>query len=517
MKLKRHRKTLEDQETRGGFKTEKLKTGKHRNACMEAFWEILLQRWKTLSTAEKIGAITAGLILSGVAVYLATQMASYFVQQFSQADSPIKSREPSTITKKDKATSHTMRLFSAPLAEKRKTAQKSSGLYKKYPEFLEGTTRHTQKQSQELEANMAALHQDLFPFLKANVDKKVILGFGQNHLTNTFSIFNAVAYLKQWQILQPNLNIIFVQETSESSYGEAKQDAQFLKIEFNKIHKAQSDFEKFTAHILSLPERVFRTNPAKYPDERANNMHFSVICTNFAIQAYQFDFMIAEPPQLKLTAEEIDFSETPGTFVIYDPKTNAITDANIDSTKGALWHKERAAIDRSLTNAIHEALKRINGSGIVVVNMGEAHLHGVSILLGKLPHLFLSFHAPENVANKGVYDYYSKLCFKKIQQCPPPIQEISKRKFGVKIHYCAPNVAGTYKKESCLKVFHDVFSAHVKFIEQAPKSYLPKVRDGEFPKKMSDFWPSKTSIEDIDQKFEQEVVQEDKKNRAPHL
>lgn len=399
MHLKRLRKTREDQETMGGFKTEKFKPGKHRNGHMDSYWEILIQKWKTLSTAEKIGAITAGLILSGVAVYLAIQMANYFVQHSSQTDSLIKKRDPSPTTLKDKATTRTMGLFAAPLAEKRKTAQKSSELYKKYPDFLEGTKRHTRKQSQELEENMETLHQNLSPFLKANIDNKVILGLGQSHITSTFSIFNVIAYLKQWQIFHPNLNIVFVQETSATSYGEASQDAQFLKIEFNKLHKTQSDFEKFVAHILSLPERVFRTNPAKYPNELGNMMHFSVICVNFATEAYQFDFILAEPPQLKLTAEEIQFSETPGTFVIYDPKTNAITDANIDPSKGALWHKERSAIDQSLTNTIHKALKRIAGAGIVVANMGEAHLHGVSKLLGKLPHLFLSFHAPENVAN----------------------------------------------------------------------------------------------------------------------
>ena len=138
------RKTAEAQETMGNLRQKKPRPPKNyfssHHSNIPTFWEKLVLNWHNYSVAQKIAVITAGLVLSGVALYIAVALAqSVYTSMSAELDTPSRTREPSVFTRMDRA-------LSFPMASAESLPQTSS-LFRNFPDFLTGTTQYSKSEA----------------------------------------------------------------------------------------------------------------------------------------------------------------------------------------------------------------------------------------------------------------------------------------------------------------------------------------------------------------------------------
>ncbi len=452
------------------------------------FWEKLILNWHNYSLPQKIAVITAGLVLSGVAVYLAVGLAqSVYANMSAELDTPSRTREPSVFTRIDRA-------LSFPVASAARTPERSK-VFELFPEFLDGSDDHEKDVKKEMEKGFHAIDDALYDFIQTPSEKSKVVAVLENHYESLIAKNLILAYLKRVQLSRPSTlsSVTVIHEM-----GGATPDV-FTNIEeLYKDYKNTHGMQTLTRNALTkaFTTNCFVYNPQKDPLER------KAACFFEAIAAYDFTLIIAPaivPEFFEKNGFAITFSDFP--HVERDRRNS---------------EKMFRTVDTTMITYLQNALAYTHSNDIVIVVTGAQHGKAVAQALKKSNHPFRLLHLHDKEFHPILGYLTAKAlslgCIKPIENCSAETQKKAKEK-NTKIEYCAES--NDYDPANCDEELHQQFSMTAErddFLLTDGIHPVPPILPRKHPDKLTYFFAPKSSIKMLEAKLEKDKQTVEKQN-----
>lgn len=427
------------------------------NTSTLSFLEARILNWNNLSTKKKIGLI----IVSAMTLYLAILLFRSFFASLS--------------------------------SENKGLLPKENILYRNFPEFVKGTSEHTEEVATEMDISMRSIDQALRECVKEYADKKLVIALGGAHDSDFYQKINVRAYLKQQQILHPQLNITFIIEVPADNEEDAKNTLRLLQ-ESADLLNAERLGTLSSLVYKNMVHTYFQKMTQLVPDNRKQTLStLSMVATH----VYQFNQITSSghPP---LTSAQQKLIATDSEFLLL---SNSADHTKLELfTDDALPHLILKQIDRSLALTIQDELSKFTGPGIVVVDMGAIHLLALANSLKKMnqPSALLHLQHP----HQEFQDYIplTQYCFMPILKCPKVIYEESVRNHrqGKIITYCGVPKTPSEAKD-CDKYLEEKYAYYgnsSRFL-QTMKHQIPQTLAKRNPSRITDFFATKQSLDNL--------------------
>lgn len=458
------------QNNRAEENIDKLSHKKHKlprsNASTLGFLEARILNWNTLSTKKKIGLI----IVSAMTVYLAILLFRSF--------------------------------FAALSAEKKEQLPQENILYRNFPEFINGTSEHADEVATEMDISMQSIDQAVREYMEENADKKLVIALGGAHDSDFYQKINVRAYLKQQQILHPQLNVTFIIEVPAGNAEDAKNTMRLFEKSADllsaKEHGASSPL-----YYRNMVNTYFQKMTQLFPDNRRETLS---ILSMLATHAYQFNQIPSSGhPSLTLAEQKLIATYSSSKFLLLSKSADH---SNLELfTDTALPHLILKQIDRSLALTVREELTKFTGPGIVVVDMGSIHLLALANSLKKMDQSAVLLHLQNPHQEFQDYIPLAEYCFIPILSCPRAIYEEAMRihRQGKIVTYCGVPKTSSEAKEcdKYLKEKYTYYSTRSQYLETM-KHQIPQTLAKRNPSGITDFFATKRSVDKIVQSTQKE-------------
>ncbi|MDX2164956.1 MAG: hypothetical protein SFW07_06040 [Gammaproteobacteria bacterium] len=479
------RRSAEAQETMGNLSKKKQRPPKHffhaSRSSAPAYWEKLILNWNNYSIAQKIAVITAGLVLSGVAVYLAVGLAqSVYANMSAELDTPHKTREPSVFTRIDRA-------LSFPVAHARPLPQKSK-MHESYPEFTEGTDEHDADIKKEMAKGFRAIDDALYDFLQTPSEKSKVVALFEAHTQSSIFKNLIMAYLTVFS-RETHTRITIIHELSASETNDQQ---------LTMLHQNMRTFRKSSAvYPTSLIENLLERNCYKHNIPNiAHRITGLAVCAIQAAGLYDFNIAFANSGESTSLA-----------FQIYDVRFDHLFNGHqVDLEK----------IDNKLTSILKRQLSYSTPDDIVVIVSGELHGRAVSLTLNnsKHPHRLLNLREKEAYALRDAEVKMSMAgqCLKPLSECPPRVQNL-KQTYPIRFCMDGKYIAGKKCDETSHRYYSDIDEREA-FARGKAVIQIPPTLPDRYPQKLTDFFAPKSSMKMLKAKLEQDTKKSEKKNNS---
>jgi len=486
-KLAQLRRSAEAKETMGHLSKKKKRPPKQSfqasRSAAPAYWQKLILNWHNYSLAQKIAVITAGLVLSGVALYIAVGLAqSVYANMSAELDTPSRTREPSVFTRMDRA-------LSFPIASAARITPPK--LFELYPEFLEGTDEHEKDIKKEMEKGFREIDEALYPFLQQPTQKSKVIAVLETH-TESFIFKNLLfAYLRTFSD-HTQAKITVVHEFGMIS--SMREKVREFYLDMLAFHNPQ------TAHTRKSVASHFNTNcfSRDYSTVSMKKMAL-ILCTLQAAGAYNFKFVPADAMLIDPASE--------GTINrIYSLRTKKTYNFPLSSV---------SSVDESLNITLQEQLSLSQPTDVILCVMGAAHGKVMSGVLetSDHPYLLLRMQNPASAfwtQQLPLFKKFINACVMKMKHCPPAIHKSAKAQ---NIEYCVDGNYGSNKH--CDEQFHNRLADVKERYEFARSTHVSQtlpVLPERNPQKITDFFAPKSSIKILEAKLEKDKKKAEKQD-----
>lgn len=490
---KQQRRNNEAMETMGNLHQKKQRPPKNfsqtRRPHMPTFWEKLILNWHNYSLPQKIAVITAGLVLSGVAIYLAVGLAqSVYANMSAELDTPHKTREPSLFTQIDRA-------LSFPVASAAPTPQKNK-IHELFPEFDEGTDQHEKPIKKEMEKGFRAIHEALYSLLQTPSEKSKVVALFETQHTEALMFKNLLfAYLKLFSNTKKS-DVTVVKE-----FISTPDDHKTFKDYYNQMVLFNTA-ETLTRDVIetNLERLCFNHHPPTLPMQQ--KMTGLLFCEMQNIALHGFKLVLAYRPiaSLNMKAKIEIYSLNKG--VTYSLSSHFTSIRKIEG------------------KVISETIQTLSAShpnDIIIVIGGGFHAKPIYDALKNSTHpfraLFLDTETkahPERDRITALTQKLSRACIMHIKDCPPEVQAKAKQRT---IDYCVDNTPYTTEKK-CDTAIHQELLGSVERIDfnlfNNDVAHIPATLPQRYPEKITDFFAPKSSMKMLEAKLAQDKIEPEK-------
>ena len=365
------------------------------------------------------------------------------------------------------------RTLSFPMASAENLPQPSS-LHRIFPEFLTGTTKYTQSETDDITTSMEHMSKIVLPFLLKKSDQPKIILVGEAHecvWARKIALLNIAAQA----VKRHDLKTIMIHEYIRDPKAMDPYLAQMLE-----------NFQVF--HTKEYPPKLFelfiRQHCLDYQVAQSDHL---IHCFLQAILAYGFELVLANSfLQIEENAQAIN-AET--------RHLNGVV-GNTEPEK--LYPPLKAKqTDKVLIETLQSVLKSATKGAVIWEFVGNTHLKALKTFLDQTttnPVLVISLAGPS--ANENYYNNMVSTvrenCVKPLAECPP----LPKSREGRGITHCV--VGEPFNSKNCDTIFHDAYNYHwetMRFYKNKKVVHtIPPILITKRPKKITDFFAPERAV-----------------------